>query len=123
MEQWELDFNWLKVQHFIKDKFNKTELPNLDTVLFMIGLQELGKIQKEYTKEDKLGITTLGICQVLSLDGYFEKTGKEEDGWPIWAEKKSFEPENDIAGRNLLKKLTIQYFEEKHGLVEYEQKI
>lgn len=122
MEQWELDFNWLKVQHFIKDKFNKTELPKLDTILFMIGLQELGKIQEEYTKEEKLGITTLGMCQLLSMEGYFEKGGKEEDGWPIWIEKKPFEPENDIIGRDILKKLTIKYFEEKHGLSDYEQK-
>lgn len=116
MEQWELDFNWLKVQHFIKDKFDIQVLPNLDTVLFLIGIQQLGKINDDYTKEDKLGITTLGACVVLSQEDYFIQEGLDETGWPIWKELKPFSPANEIEGQIKLKKLVLQYFETNYDL-------
>jgi len=116
MEQWELDFNWLKVQHFIKSKFGIQVSPNLDTVLFLIGIQELGKINEEYSKEDKLGITTLGMCVVLSQDGYFVHDGTDALGWPIWKELKPFSPLNETEGQNVLKNLVLQYFEENYDL-------
>jgi hypothetical protein len=121
MEQWEIDFNWLKVQHFVKDTFLKQDLPKLDTILFMIGLQEFGEIHKDFTKEDKLAITTLGMCEVLSEEGYFEKKGIDADGWPNWIEIKPFKPQNDIEAQIELKRLTILYFENYYNLDDYIQ--
>jgi hypothetical protein len=116
MEQWELNFNWLKVQHFIKDKFGISVLPNLDTVLFLIGIQEIGKINTDYSKEDKLGITTLGMCVVLSQDGYFKQDGFDKSGWPIWKELKPFTPKDDIEEQNIFKNLVLLYFEQNYDL-------
>ena len=113
MEKWELDFNWLKIQHFVKDKFNKESLPKLETVLFITGLQELGKIPEDMTLEKKLDITTLGIYKVLSLGGYYEEIGRDKDGWPLWKELKPFEPANEQERQNILKKYIIEYFENK----------
>ncbi len=113
MENWELNFNWLKLQHFVKDKFEMEVLPNIDTILFMIGIQKLGRLQEEYTKEDKLSITTLGMCEVLSLEGYFEDNGIDDEGWTVWIEKKPFEPKSDAEGQEMLKRLSITYFEKK----------
>ena len=116
MEQWKLDFNWLRIQHFIKDKFSIPVLPNVDTVLFLIGIQETGKISEEYSKEDKLSITTLGMCVVLSQKGYFERKGRDESGWPIWKELKPFSPTNDTERQNILKNLIFQYFESNYNI-------
>jgi len=123
METWEIDFNWLKVQHFIKDKFGMSNIPNLDTILFMIGIQKLGKIKEDYTKEDKLGITTLGMCVILSQDGYFVENGYDEDGWPQWIEEKPFEPKDEIAGQIELKQLVTLYFENNYDLKNYQQQM
>ena len=37
METWELDFEWLKVRHIVKNAFGKSVLPDLQGILFLIG--------------------------------------------------------------------------------------
>ncbi len=116
MEKWELDFNWLKIRHFVKDTMKVEELPNLETILFLLGLQELGVIVTRMSKERKVEVTTLGMCVVLSQDGYFEKDGYDDEGWPVWKELKPFVPKNEIEEEKILKELTIRYFEDKYDL-------
>ena len=53
METWEIDFEWLKVRHIVKKSFAKKELPDLQTILFLIGVQELGSLRTEFSKEEK----------------------------------------------------------------------
>ncbi|HHH54473.1 MAG TPA: hypothetical protein ENK91_12505 [Bacteroidetes bacterium] len=116
MEEWEIDFNWLKVQHFVKDSLNVEELPSMETILFMIGLQDLGIITTKFTKEQKVGITSLGTCVVLSQYGYFERKGIDETGWPVWIELKPFNPKNDIEEQKTIKQAIIKYFEENYDI-------
>lgn len=121
MEQWELDLHWLKVQHFVKDKFKTNDMPKQDTILFIIGLQELGILKKNLSLEQKLDITTSGTCQVLSIDGYFERAGLDNDGWIIWEQKKSLDEFDDSQKERIIKLLIIKYFEDNYNIEEYEQ--
>jgi hypothetical protein len=121
MEQWELDLHWLKVQHFVKDKFKTNDLPKQDTILFIIGLQELGILKKNLSLEQKLDITTCGTCQVLSIEGYFERAGLDNDGWIIWEQKKSLDEFDDSQKERIIKLLIIKYFEDNYNIEEYEQ--
>lgn len=121
MEQWELDLHWLKIQHFIKDKFRTNDLPKQDTILFIIGLQELGIRTKNLSLEQKLDITTSGTCQVLSLEGYFERAGLDKDGWIIWKQNKSLDDLDDSQKERTIKHLIIKYFEDNYDIEEYEQ--
>ncbi len=121
MEQWQLDLHWLKIQHFVKDKFRTNDLPKQDTILFIIGLQELGIMTKNLSLEQKLDITTSGTCQVLSLDGYFERAGLDKDGWIIWKQKKSIDVLDDSQKEFIIKQLIIKYFEDNYDIEEYEQ--
>ena len=41
METWKLNFEWLRIQHFVKDTFKKDALPDLNAVLYLVGMQEL----------------------------------------------------------------------------------
>ena len=61
MEFWERDFEWLKVRHIVKDAMKKDSLPDLQTVLFLIGVQELGRIPK--TKFTKIVVLNLVYVQ------------------------------------------------------------
>ncbi|MBK9043076.1 MAG: hypothetical protein IPN97_07710 [Saprospiraceae bacterium] len=73
MEAWELEFEYLRIRHFIKDKFGKTELPDLNTILLLIGIQELGKVSTtKFTKEEKTDLLHIATCRLLSQDGYYE---------------------------------------------------
>jgi hypothetical protein len=53
MEEWEINFEWLRIRNQIKDAFKKPELPDLNAVLLLVGIQILGRWQKTYTKEEK----------------------------------------------------------------------
>ena len=62
MEYWERDFEWLKVRHIVKDAMKKDALPDLQTVLFLIGVQELGRIPKtKFTKEEKRDLMHVAV--------------------------------------------------------------
>ncbi len=112
MEEWQLDFEWLKVRHFVKDSLGKEELPSMNAVLLMIGVQELGRWQSKFTKEEKQDLMHIAICRLLSYDGHYEFVGRDADGWPHWRATKLVEHEGVKAQEELLKLKIIQYFKD-----------
>lgn len=112
MEDWQLDFEWLRVQHLVKDWLRKDALPDLNAILFLIGVQELGRWQQTFSKEEKQDLMHIAVCRLLSYDGYYEFVGRDADGWPHW-EKVAGTPKLDLAEQErLLKTKVIQYFRE-----------
>lgn len=82
MEEWEINFEWLRIRNQIKDAFNKPELPDLNAVLLLVGIQILGRWQKTYTKEEKQDLMHIAICELLSQQGIYVFKGRDADGWP-----------------------------------------
>lgn len=112
MEQWELDFEWLKVRHHIKSVFKKDSLPDLNAILFLIGIQELGRWKKAFTKEEKQDLMHIAVCRLLSFEGYYEFVGRDADGWPHWKALKHVDIEGLKTQETFLKEKVIQYFKE-----------
>jgi hypothetical protein len=112
VEHWELEFEWLRVRHLVQKSFGKAELPDLDAVLFLIGIQEIGRWQKSYTKEEKQDLMHVASCRLLSYDGYFEFVGRDADGWPHYQALLPFEVKGLEAQEELLKTYVIRYFKE-----------
>ncbi|HPN69308.1 MAG TPA: hypothetical protein PLZ32_07305 [Saprospiraceae bacterium] len=82
MEDWQIDFEWLKVRHYIKDALNHEKLPDFQAVLFLIGVQELGRIPgAKFTKEEKQDLMHVAVCTLLDGE-YYEFEGRDQDGWP-----------------------------------------
>lgn len=109
-EDWQLDFEWLKVRHQVKEKFNRDKLPDLNAILFLIGIQELGKMQQEYTKEEKQDLMHIAVCRLLSERDYFEFEGIDTDGWPHWKALKPIKEKGVEAQSRLLKECIIHFF-------------
>lgn len=112
MEDWELEFQWLRVQHIVKETMARDKLPDLQAVLYLIGIQELGFLQRKYTKEEKQDLMHIAVCKLLSTKGYFEFVGRDEDGWPHYNQIKALPKEDVKEQETLLKILTIDYFKE-----------
>ncbi|MEM8526093.1 MAG: hypothetical protein AAGG68_15750 [Bacteroidota bacterium] len=112
MERWELDFEWLRVQHLVKDAMNKERLPDLNAILFLIGVQELGRVQPTFSKEEKQDLMHIAVCQLLSEDGYFEFEGRDADGWPHYKSLQPLNIDGVKAQELLLKEKVIAYFKE-----------
>ena len=66
MEDWQLDFEWLRVQHFVKNALGRKDLPDLNSILFLIGIQELGRVQTRFSKEEKQDLMHIAVCRLLS---------------------------------------------------------
>lgn len=110
MEEWELDFEWLRVRHLVKDALKRDTLPDLNAILFLIGIQELGRPQKSYTKEEKQDLMHIAICRLLSEDGYYEFVGRDADGWPHWKLTKPVPVQGVKEQEDFLKQQVILYF-------------
>lgn len=112
MEDWELDFEWVRVKHIVKDTMGRSILPDFQTVLFLIGVQELGLIQHEFTKEEKQDLMHIAVCKLLSYDEYYEFVGRDQDGWPHYKPIKDVPVEGADDQEQFLKQFVIRYFKE-----------
>jgi len=86
---------------------------DLNAVLFLIGVQELGKGKKVFSKEEKQDLMHIGICKVLSLSGYYRLEGLDKDGWPHWEMIKKLPHFDLLEQERLLKMHVIEYFEKE----------
>jgi len=111
MEDWELDFEWLKVRHVVKDLFQREALPDLNAILFLIGIQELGRPQASYTKEEKQDLMHIAVCRLLENDGYYAFAGRDADGWPHYQLLKKVPIQGVEDQERLLKEQVIHYFQ------------
>lgn len=111
-EEWELDFAWLQVRHKVKNALNRDDLPDLNAVLFLIGVQELGRVQTVFSKEEKRDLMHIAVCRLLSLDGYYDFEGRDADGWPHWRQVLPFTTKGLPEQELLIKEKIIHYFEE-----------
>ncbi len=112
MENWELDFEWLRVQHLVKDAMRRETLPDLNTVLFLVGMQELGRWKKAFTKEEKQDLMHIAVCRLLAQEGYFEFVGRDEDGWPHYRQVIEMPKHETNTQERMLKVLAVGYFKE-----------
>ena len=113
MEEWKLDFEWLRVRHLVKDSMGKKELPDLQSILYLIGIQELGRWDgdKNFSKEEKQDLMHIAICTLLEDEGYFTFEGRDQDGWPHWKENIAFKISGLEGQEVFLKKKVIGYFQ------------
>jgi hypothetical protein len=88
---------------------------DLNGVLFLIGMQELGRGPGRFTKEEKQDLLHIAICKVLSLAGYYTLEGQDEQGWPHWKLVKKLPHFDLLEQEKLLKMHVIEYFEAEYG--------
>ncbi|MBP6385924.1 MAG: hypothetical protein KA313_01345 [Pseudarcicella sp.] len=84
---------------------------DLNAVLFLIGVQELGKGHQYFTKEQKQDLMHIAICKVLSYSGIYELEGLDNDGWPHWKLIQPLPFVGLLDQERLLKIQVIEYFE------------
>ena len=111
----ELERNWQKLRINLKEIIGQKP-KDLNGVLFLIGVQELGKGTAEFTKEQKQDLIHIAICKILSYSGYYELEGLDEEGWPHWKNIKELQHFDLLEQEQLLKMHIIEYFDKEIGL-------
>lgn len=106
----DLQVRWLKLRIKLKEKFDIK--PEMDGILFLIGVQELGTGKQTYTKEQKQDLMHIAVCTLLAQSGYYAKEGHDEEGWPHFRQLKPLPQHNMYEQENFLKDHAILYFEQ-----------
>ncbi len=104
----QLQLRWARLMDRLNQQFRK--VPNLEAILFLIGVRELGKGTQEWTKEQKVDLMHIAICAILAPAGYFELTHLDQEGWPHYEPREEL-PAGDIFSQEIfLKSHIVDYF-------------
>lgn len=55
---------------------------DLDGIIYLVGLQELGRWDKSFKKDEKVQLMHIAICRLLEPYGYYRFDYVDDDGWP-----------------------------------------
>jgi hypothetical protein len=83
----------------------------LDTILLLIGVQELGKGYKDFSKDEKMNLMHIAICTILEPYGVYKYVANDDDGWPHFEKVKNIPPISNKDQEHLIKEAVINYFE------------
>jgi hypothetical protein len=86
---------------------------DMQAILFLIGVQELGKGPIKLSKDKKLDVLHIAICTLLEPYGHYEYEGLDKDGWPHWKVVENLPPLKSGQQLRLMKQAVVDYFEVK----------
>ena len=104
----ELEKQWRSLQHKLGEKMG--ESPELDSILFVIGLQELNMDFNNLTKDQKVEVMHIGLCVVFTPQGYYKPKGRDKDGWIHFESLKKFPNLNSDEQEEIIKEAIIEYY-------------
>lgn len=107
----DLQTRWWNLEASLVERFGKK--PDLEAILFLIGIQELDRPKEKYTKEQKQDLMHIAVCSLLSASGYYELDAVDEDGWPHYKQLKAMPDMTPIEQENFIKDHVLLYFEQQ----------
>ena len=102
---------WDALVKYVSAQFGDGEKLDLQAILFLIGINELGKGYKSFNKQEKIDLLHIAICRLLSNYGYYSFMGRDKEGWPHWKTNEKLPYLKPGEQTILLKKAIIIYFE------------
>ena len=106
----DLKTKWNNLKTKLSVDFLDNEIIELDSIIFLIGLQELCQFQKRFNKQKKLEVLHIAVCKLLSDYGYYEFDYTDNDGWPHYKLIKKLPDLKAGEQTILMKKAIINYF-------------
>ena len=107
----DLQQRWWNLEAKLVERFGKK--PDMDAILFLIGIQETGLVKEKITKEQKQDLMHVAVCTILSPSGYYEQEGKDKDGWPHFKQLKNLPDMSLPEQENFLRDHILFYFEQQ----------
>ena len=109
----QLKNRWDNVVQILSDQFAEGDVLDLDAIIYLIGVQELGKVHQTFKKDEKLNLMHIAICRVLEPYGFYEFDFFDKDGWPHYKVKEELPPLKAGEQSILMKDAIVNYFLEK----------
>jgi hypothetical protein len=105
----DIQSRWWALEEKLMIRFGKK--PDMEAILFLIGIQEVGDFQTKFTKEQKQDLMHVAVCSLLSPSGYYELEMVDEEGWPHYRQLRTLPVFNLIEQENFMKDHILLYFE------------
>ena len=108
-----LKVQWEDLVEKVSNNFGGGEKLDIDSITYLIGVQELGKGFQKYEKDEKINIMHIAICTLLEPFGFYEFDYFDEDVWPhykVLDELPFLKPGEQSV---LMKEAIVMYFEKK----------
>tara|TARA_B110000858_G_C17519870_1_gene344284 strand:- start:194 stop:562 length:369 start_codon:yes stop_codon:yes gene_type:complete len=101
---------WEKLVEVLTDKFSDGEPLDVEGMLYLIGLQELGQIHRKFKKDDNIDLIHIGICTALEPFGYYRFDFFDAQGWPHFELTEELPPLKAGEQSVLMKEAIVEYF-------------
>ncbi len=109
----QLKQRWKQVVTLLSNRFADGEELDLDAVIYLVGVQELGQLHRKFKKDEKINLMHIAICRLLEPFGYYEFEYFDEQGWPHYKIVEQLPPLKAGEQSVLMKEAIVQYFLEK----------
>ncbi|MBS1667913.1 MAG: hypothetical protein JST58_11105 [Bacteroidetes bacterium] len=106
----DLQARWWALEAKLVERFGKK--PDMEAILFLIGIQEFGELKEKFSKEQKQDLMHVAVCNLFAQSGYYELERVDEDGWPHFRQLKSLPVLDMREQENFLKDHILLYLEQ-----------
>ncbi|ULC59582.1 hypothetical protein MBM09_01070 [Flaviramulus sp. BrNp1-15] len=103
-ERWEL------VVKKLSNQFADGDTLDLDAIIYLIGVQELGQLERTFKKDQKLDLMHIAICKLLTPYGYYQLDFVDNEGWPHYRTLESLPRLKAGEQSVLMKEAIVNYF-------------
>ena len=110
MKPSEINEKWTLLQARLAKDFD-SDTPDMKVILFLIGVQELGKGPQKFSKRQKEELMHIANCRLFSELGFYELEGLDQDGWPHWTLVKPIPAYTLLEQEMIMRSLILTYFE------------
>ena len=106
----QLKERWDLVVEKLSNQFADGDTLDLDAIIYLIGVQELGQPHRTFKKNEKLDLMHIAICRLLEPYGYYEFSYIDEEGWPHYEVKEKLPTLKAGEQAVLMKEAIVEYF-------------
>ena len=101
---------WETLLVVLSERFSDGEALDVEGVLYLVGLQELGQVHRKMKKDDNVNLIHIGICSVLEPYGYYRFDFFDDVGWPHFELLEELPPLKPGEQSILMKEALVEYF-------------
>ncbi|MEK9608062.1 MAG: hypothetical protein VW058_00110 [Flavobacteriaceae bacterium] len=101
---------WEELLAVLSDRFSDGEALDVEGILYLVGLQELGQVHRKMKKDDNINLIHIGICAVLEPFGYYRFDYIDDEGWPHFELLEELPPLKPGEQSVLMKEALVSYF-------------
>lgn len=113
-----LKLHWDFLVKKISEDFADGQTIDIDGIIYLIGVQELGQLHRKFKKDDKMNLMHIAICKLLEPYGYYKLDFIDNEGWPHFSVVEELPPLKAGEQTILMKEAIVDYFKKNNYFPE-----